>query len=74
MASPRMDNMDDDSDDDDDDDDDNFGGEPRARDIVLVQTDAVRISRHPLPTAIDSLRYKSNQWLFSCSSFLFLAR
>jgi hypothetical protein len=36
VASRRVDNT-------DDDDDDSFGGVPRARDTVLVPSDAVRI-------------------------------
>ena len=38
VASRRVDTTD------DDDDDDIFGGEPRARDTVLVPSDAVRIA------------------------------
>jgi hypothetical protein len=40
VASRRVDNTDD-----DDDDDESFGGEPLARDTVLVPSDAVRIGK-----------------------------
>jgi hypothetical protein len=54
VASSGMDNMNGD-DDDDDDDDDNFSENPRARDTVLVQSDAVRIGRRRLLTAPEYL-------------------
>jgi hypothetical protein len=48
LASSGMDNMDGD---DDEDDDDNFSENPRARDTVLVPSDAVRIGRRLLSSA-----------------------
>lgn len=51
VASSRMDNMD--NMDDDDDDDDSCGGKSRARDTVLIPSDAVR--RRRILTTIDYL-------------------